>query len=365
MLCFRPVHRRLRARRAIGRRQGRARVGRRVRGARQRGNGGARQGSERRGLGAGDLYHARYRAAQRQGERALARLFQQDRGRGQALRRAEARQGCRALDPAAQARRRGSGAQRCGETRRVDQAHLTAGSSLRRRQVLPERSRFLPQPRSALRNARQEPQLRRADRSLDRLALDRAPDARRLRALCRACQRGRARARIPGSGRDVALQLRHAAGCLRQGSRALVRAGRAALRRAALLRTRPAREEVRQGQGARRQTHPRAPVRQHVGAAVEQDLRGHPAALSGSGESQCRPGAGETRLRRQAHDPVGRAVLRFAGLPQASRHVLGAFHAHAPARSRGGVPRERLADGRQRGRAHQAVHRSRPSRTSA
>ena len=65
---------------------------------------------------------------------------------------------------------------------------------------------------AAHRRAREQPQLRRADRSVDRLALDSAAAAQGIRALRRARERRRERAGLRGSRRDVALGLRHAAG---------------------------------------------------------------------------------------------------------------------------------------------------------
>src|SRR5205823_12145780 len=67
---------------------------------------------------------------------------------------------------------------------------------------------------------------------------------------------------------------------VRRRVRALVAAGEAALRRAALLCARAARAALRRGPGARRQADPGAAPRQHVGAAVEQDLPRYPQARS-------------------------------------------------------------------------------------
>ena len=123
-----------------------------------------------------------------------------------------------------------------------------------------------------------------------------------------------------------------------------------------MLRARSPRQEVRRRQGPGRQTNSCAPARQHVGAAVEQDLPGHSRALQGRRQPQCRCRAGQAGLRRQADDAIGGAVLRLARVSQTTRDVLGTFDADASTRSRSRVSRERVAHGRQARRAHQAVH---------
>ena len=59
---------------------------------------------------------------------------------------------------------------------------------------------------------------RRAARGVGRLARDRRADAQRLRALRGAGEQGRAGARLRGHRRDVALEVRHAAGRVRRRS---------------------------------------------------------------------------------------------------------------------------------------------------
>ena len=102
--------------------------------------------------------------------------------------------------------------------------------------------------------------------------------------LRRAGQRGRPGDRLRRRRPDVALGLRHDAGRLREGDRAAVAAGQAALRGPALLRARPARRRPT----ARTRSPPTGPVPahllgQHVGAGVGQHL---PAgrALQGAGQ---------------------------------------------------------------------------------
>ena len=115
-------------------------------------------------------------------------------------------------------------------------------------------------------------------------------------------------------------------------------------------------EEIRRGQGAGRQTHPGAPVRQHVGPAVEPHLRRPAEALSRGQHRNRRPRAAEAGLGRGAHDQVRRDLLHLDRIPGAAADLLGALHAHASARPRSGVPRQRLGHGRQGRRAHQDVH---------
>ena len=68
--------------------------------------------------------------------------------------------------------------------------------------------------------------------------------------------------------------------------------------------------------------------------------------------------AEETEIRCRAHHAVGGELLRLARLPEAAADVLGTLAAHQAARPRRAVPRQRVAHGRQGGRAHQAVHRA-------
>ena len=78
------------------------------------------------------------------------------------------------------------------------------------------------------------------------------PMRKRLRALRRAGEQGRAGARLRRHRRDVALEVRHAAGRVREGARPPVGAGPAALRVAARLRAHAAAREVRRRGAGRR-----------------------------------------------------------------------------------------------------------------
>ena len=268
-----------------------------------------------------------------------------------------------AHDGAAEARRRSARAEGSREARRARRHHVEDGRHVRRGEVLPEGTGVLQGPDAAGRRPRQQPQLRRADRSVDRLAFDGASAAQGLRALRRAGERRRARAGLRGSRRDVALRLRHAAGRFHEGSRATVGAGEAAVRRAALLRARQAAENLRRGARARRQADSRAAARQHVGAAVGRDLSAG-RAVSGRQRPRRHRGAREAEVRRRAHHAIGRETstssLGFPKLPQTfwERSMLD-----AAARSRRAVSRQRLAHGRQGRRAHQACASSRRRKT--
>ena len=115
---------------------------------------------------------------------------------------------------------------------------------------------------------------------------------------------------------------------------------------------------LRQGQGARRQADPGALVRQHVGAAVEPRLRRPAEAVSGREHRIRRPPAAEAEVGRGQDDEVGRELLHLDRLPGAAADVLGALDAHAAARPRSRVPRQRLGHRRQGRRAHQDVHQA-------
>ena len=99
---------------------------------------------------------------------------------------------------------------------------------------------------------------------------------------------------------------------------------------------------LRQGQGARQAAHPGPAPRQHVGAAVEQDLRRSAQALSQGQHRERRCEAQGAAVGRGAHGSLGGALLHLAWFPAAAEDVLGALAAHAPARPRGRVSRERL-----------------------
>ena len=120
---------------------------------------------------------------------------------------------------------------------------------------------------------RRKARLRSLARHLARLARDRAADAPDVRALRRARQQGRARARLRGHARDLAGGYDMSAGRVHARDGAPVERGRAALRGAPLLRAREASRAVRRGQDRQGQgPDPRARARQHVGAGVGQPL---------------------------------------------------------------------------------------------
>ena len=98
-----------------------------------------------------------------------------------------------------------------------------------------------------------------------------------------------------------------------------------------------------------------APARQHVGPAVGCDLR--PAgALSRRQQPRRRCRAREAGLRRGPDDEIRGDVLRVDRVSEAAGDVLGTLDADTAARPGRAVPPERLAHGRQGGRAHQDVH---------
>ena len=115
----------------------------------------------------------RHRVSQREGDRALARVLQQ-RGRGrEAVREQQMSAGIEAHDRAAEARRPRAGAGRSGEARRARRA------SPRRWRASTALRKYCPQGPDSCQDedqltdrARRQPQLRRADRSVDGLALD-------------------------------------------------------------------------------------------------------------------------------------------------------------------------------------------------
>ncbi len=81
-------------------------------------------------------------------------------------------------------------------------------------------------------------------------------------------------------------------------------------------------------------------------------LKPYPAASIESADRLLQAG----QVGRGQDDEVGRELLHLDRLPGAAADFLGALHAHAPARPRSGVPRQRLGHGRQGRRAHQDVH---------
>ena len=109
---------------------------------------------------------------------------------------------------------------------------------------------------------------------------------------------------------------------------------------------------------------PRASARQHLGAGLVEHLPARRAADGG-----CRLSRSTDILKRQKidaarHGADRRALLHVARIRAAAADVLGALAVRQAARSRGGLPRQRLGH-RSRGRpAHQDVHRARRRRTS-
>ena len=117
-----------------------------------------------------------------------------------------------------------------------------------------------------------EPRPEAPPRSLARVAHGLCPDARGVRALCRARKQRCARARVRRSRHDVALQIRHAGGRLRGGARPLVGASAAALRLAARLCAHAPPRDLRRRARSGERSHPGAFAREHVGSVMEQCL---------------------------------------------------------------------------------------------
>ena len=239
------------------------------------------------GLDAGHLHHGGHAAAERARQRPLPRLPQpvrleeSKRYDGQKLSPGHARalhQVLR-LNVAAPAPRR-SGQARASMT----QLHGAA------REPCTARASTAPKGRpEACRNLDQLSEVLAKSRNYDELVeawkgwhdVGRA-DARGLQRVRGARERRRARARLQGPRRHVARRLRHAAGSSSMRSRErLWQQVKPLYDAAALPRARAAREEIRRGQGAGRQADSGAAARQHVGAAVEQDLRRPAEALPG------------------------------------------------------------------------------------
>src|SRR5690606_19663336 len=147
-------------------------------------------------------------------------------------------------------------------------------------------------PAGARADHRPLPRSGRARRGLDGLAYRLDPDGRALRADGRDRERGRARARLHGPRRDVAVGLRDGAGRGRGGGRSALGPGRAALRAASLRGAGRAQRLLRGRRAAGRGADPGGPARQHVGAVVGEHLRHRRAGRRG--------------LRHRSHaDPSG------------------------------------------------------------
>ena len=96
-------------------------------------------------------------------------------------------------------------------------------------------------------NPRGEPRSQSAPRRLAGMARCGSAPSQGLRPLRGARQRGRAGARVRRPRRDVALEVRHAAGRAREGARPALAAGETALRLASRLRAKTSRRDLRQG----------------------------------------------------------------------------------------------------------------------
>ena len=108
-------------------------------------------------------------------------------------------------------------------------------------------------------------------RGVGRLALDRAADEEGLRTVRGAVQQGRARARVRRHGRHVALQVRHAARCVREGTRPALGAAATAVRVPPHLRPRSDAPALWR-RGPCRRSDPRTSARQHLGAGLVQPV---------------------------------------------------------------------------------------------
>src|SRR5690606_5800216 len=200
-------------------------------GARLHRGGGARARRSRRArrarlLGPGEPHHARYELARGAGRRRVDGARRAARERNQALRRARAPRGPRAQDEDPAHRHRAAGAvaagRRAGAVRDRDVARVDL---LDRHVRAPRRG---ARPAGARADHRPLPRSGRARRGLDGLAYRLDPDGRALRADGRDRERGRARARLHGPRRDVAVGLRDGAGRGRGGGRSALEPGRAA-----------------------------------------------------------------------------------------------------------------------------------------
>ena len=276
-----------------------------------------------------------------------------------ALRGAAAEPGIGARDGAAQARRRGAGAERPGQARRARRHHCADGRHVRRGQVLPAR---VPSPASdrdqltdVLANSRNYDELLDAWTGWHSTARPMRKDYARFVELA---NEGARELGLRGPRRDVALGLRHAAGGVRAEAERLCGAGEAALRGAALLRARQARRRSTARTRCRRASRSRRTCSATCGRSSGTRSIACSSPIPASSDLDVDRRAREAELRRREDDEVGGELLHVARLPEAAADLLGALDAHAAARSRRGVPRQRLAHGRQGRRAHQDVHRA-------
>ena len=130
----------------------------------------------------------------------------------------------------------------------------------------------LPRHREDQRDPLREPRSEAAAGGLGRLAHHLGADEEGLRAVRRAVEQGRQRARLQGHRRDVARQVRHAGRRVREGAGSAVGAAAAALPVAARLHAHQAAREVRRCR-ARERADPGAPARQSLAAGLVQHLR--------------------------------------------------------------------------------------------
>ena len=223
----------------------------------------------------------------------------------------------------------------------------------------------VPRPRRPLEDHGEEPRPDGAARRLARLARDRAADAQGLRALRRAGQQGRARARLRRHGRHVALQVRHAARRLRRRSST-----------ASGSRCKPlyvslhayVRWKLREKYGAARGPRERARSRRTCSATCGRSSGTTSIPLVAPKDAD--PGFDLTELLKArktdalADGALRRGLLHLARLRAAAQDLLGALAVHQAARPRGGLPRQRLGRRQRRRPAHQDVHRASPTRTS-
>ena len=148
----------------------------------------------------------------------------------------------------------------------------TAAASTARR----ENRRRLPRHRGDHGDSRREPRPEADAGSLGGLAHDRRADREGLRASSSSPTKGRAGARLRRHRRDVARQVRHAAGRLRRGVDRLWKQLQP-LYRSLHGYVRGRLREIRRRSCPRR-ADPRAPARQHLGAGLGEHLRPRRAA---------------------------------------------------------------------------------------
>ncbi len=241
------------------------------------------------------------------------------------------------------------------ELTRIAAAH---GGRLRQGQVLPDRD---PTSASTSRTSRRSWRRRRDPKQL----LDvwngwhaiAPPIKQGLRALRRARQQGRAGARLPGHGRDVALEVRHAA---RRRSRASStgsgsRCGRSTSRSTPTCA----------GSCARSTATPcRRPARSRRTCSATCGRRTGTTSTRWSRPKDADPGFDLTEILKSRQDRrrcqmvrYGEGFFTLARLRPAAEDLLGALAVREAARPRRRLPRERLGHRLRRRPAHQDVHR--------